>query len=187
MLRFTAHDGEVHITVKYIFNPTVHRGRQHVKNWKSVQCTEAGIVSRIESPYSAPRPASYEELKVRTLHRYRQRVKNWKPVQFTEVGIVWRIKGPYSASYGFHCQTESETNFPWPPWSYGDILQKKSWLNLYTSGVFINAHQFSVLFQVALHSLWHKFARSPCCHFFVWNYKLQRYCFLQWRQTYCVV
>ena len=34
---------EIYGTIKCIHDRTVHRGRQRVKNWRSVQCTEVGV------------------------------------------------------------------------------------------------------------------------------------------------
>ena len=53
----------------------MHRGRQYVKNYRSVWCTEGGSMWRIIGRYGAPRAAVCEELQIGTVHWGRQYVK----------------------------------------------------------------------------------------------------------------
>jgi hypothetical protein len=77
----------------------------------SLKCSKAGNIRMIMGPYSAPRPATYEILRVPTVHRGRQHMedegsvqrrgrqqkKHNASVQHTEDSNIQSIKGLYSA------------------------------------------------------------------------------------------
>ena len=82
----------------------------------------------------------------------------YKGALYLYLTVKLYLYSPYGP-YGLYRASVPVQGWPLP------LHKKIYWPNLCTSGEFINLHQFSVLFQVAVHSLWHKFARSPCCHY----------------------
>ena len=67
----------------------MHRGRQNVKNKRSVRCTDAGKTYRFKGPYGTLRLEECEALKVRAMHRRLKTEFCREGTKFFSVLFVW--------------------------------------------------------------------------------------------------